>query len=93
MTARETELQLYADTYSRYCEAIEKFMRDVYPHEITLLIGEDNSAIRAITKEATVYSAIRLGCRKLTRFSRTSRSKGYGKAFISRKSRNQKLFS
>jgi len=50
--AREIELQLYGNTYARFCESIEYFMREVASEEITLLIGEDNSAIRAVAKMA-----------------------------------------
>lgn len=50
---RDAELQLYSDTYARFCETIEKFMREVAgKNEITVLIGEDNDAVRALTKHA-----------------------------------------
>lgn len=51
-TARQIELQLYSDTYARFCESIEEFMRKAASNEITLLIGEDNDAIRALTRKA-----------------------------------------
>jgi catechol 2,3-dioxygenase-like lactoylglutathione lyase family enzyme len=49
---RNLELSLYADTYARFAESIERTMRDVWPDEITILIGEDNAAIRALAKTA-----------------------------------------
>lgn len=49
---RETELSLYLDCYARFCETVEHFMREVADDEVTLLIGEDNDAIRSMVKAA-----------------------------------------
>lgn len=52
LNSREVELQLYSDTYARFCESIEMFMREAASDEITVLIGEDNDAIHAVAKMA-----------------------------------------
>ncbi len=51
-SSRDLELSLYADTYARFAESIELSMREAWPDEITILIGEDNPNIRSLTKVA-----------------------------------------
>ena len=46
------ELILYAHTYARFAETVERFMRKLWPDENTILIGEDNDAVRKMTKAA-----------------------------------------
>lgn len=46
------ELSAHIDVFARFCETVERYMREFAPDEVTLLIFEDRDTIREITKHA-----------------------------------------
>jgi len=52
VSAKDRELTAYKDVVARLCESVEKFMREIAPDEITLLIAEDRDSIRQRLKSA-----------------------------------------
>ena len=51
-TAKDRELIPYSDTVARFCQMVEKFMREHCNEEVTIIIAEDNQIVRSRLKKA-----------------------------------------